>query len=66
MDDIEFSIFTGDIVNHGNDNQLSEDYVKFEEESVFNAFKAEMTNKKGDIVSFPSLLAFYGPSTLRS
>ena len=56
MDKIGFSIFTGDIVNHASDNALSEEYVKFEEQNVFNAFNAEMKNKKGGIVSFLSLL----------
>ena len=51
MDDVSFALFTGDIVDHVNDVQTSIDYVKFEEEKVFDAFKAEMTNGKGNIVS---------------
>ena len=50
MDDITFTIFTGDIVAHDAGSHISEEYVEFEEKEVFEAFKAEMTNSKGGIV----------------
>lgn len=58
MDEVVFSIATGDIVNHDGDTAQSEEFVKVEEENVFNAFKAEMVNKHGDIVRSFSLLNF--------
>ena len=50
MDDVSLTLFTGDIVAHDSGSHISEEYVKFEEEEVFEAFKAEMTNSKGGIV----------------
>jgi sphingomyelin phosphodiesterase len=40
--DISFTIFTGDIVSHDNDDQLSRAYVEYEEEVTYQVFKAEM------------------------
>lgn len=37
---ITFSIFTGDIVSHDNDDQLSRAYVEYEEEVTYETFKA--------------------------
>ena len=47
MSSIGFSIFTGDIVSHGPDDQQSQDYVSYEEETSYNTFKVQL----GDIVS---------------
>jgi sphingomyelin phosphodiesterase len=49
VSDITFTIFTGDIVTHDNDDQLSQAYVEFEEEICYNTFKAHL----GTIVSPP-------------
>lgn len=39
MDDLAFSIFTGDIVSHDPEDFLSRDYVAYEEEITFQIFK---------------------------
>ncbi|EXJ64067.1 hypothetical protein A1O7_00403 [Cladophialophora yegresii CBS 114405] len=39
MDDLAFSIFTGDIVSHDPEDILSQDYVSYEEEVTFKVFK---------------------------
>jgi sphingomyelin phosphodiesterase len=49
MTDISFSIFTGDIVSHDNDDQLSRAYVELEEELTYQTFKAWL----GNIVNSP-------------
>ena len=50
MSSITFSIFTGDIVSHDNDDQLSQAYVEYSEEITYQTFKANL----GTIVFFPS------------
>ena len=40
--DISFTIFTGDIVSHDNDDQLSKAYIEYEEQVTYEVFKAEM------------------------
>jgi hypothetical protein len=47
LNDISFSIFTGDIVSHDHDDQLSRAYVQYEEEVTYKTFKAHL----GTIVS---------------
>jgi len=47
MSDISFSIFTGDIVSHDLVNQLSREYVEYEEEVTYQTFQAWL----GDIVN---------------
>lgn len=42
--DVAFTIFTGDIVSHDNDDQLSRAYVEYEESVTYAVFKAEMGN----------------------
>lgn len=37
---VSFSIFTGDIVSHDDDDQLSQAYVAYEEEVTYQTFKA--------------------------
>jgi sphingomyelin phosphodiesterase len=44
MTDISFSIFTGDIVSHDNDDQLSLSYVEYEEFVTYQTFKAWLGN----------------------
>ena len=44
MSDITFSIFTGDIVSHDNDDQLSQAYVEYSEQITFQTFKAHLGN----------------------
>lgn len=41
---INFTIFTGDIVSHDNDDQLSRAYVEYEEMVTYQTFKAQMGN----------------------
>ncbi|KUJ19694.1 uncharacterized protein LY89DRAFT_580202 [Mollisia scopiformis] len=41
---INFTIFTGDIVSHDNDDQLSRAYVEYEETVTYQTFKAQMGN----------------------
>ena len=41
---IKFTIFTGDIVGHDNDDQLSRAYVEYEETVTYQTFKAQMGN----------------------
>lgn len=35
-----FTIFTGDLTSHDNDNQLSREYVEYVESAVYGLFKA--------------------------
>ena len=35
-----FTIFTGDLTSHDNDNQLSRSYVEYVESAVYSIFKA--------------------------
>ena len=35
-----FTIFTGDLTSHDNDNQLSRGYVEYVESAIFSLFKA--------------------------
>lgn len=44
MENIGFAIFTGDIVSHDNDDQLSRAYIEYEETVTYEVFKAEMGN----------------------
>lgn len=39
---VSFAIFTGDIVSHDNDDQLSRAYVEYEEQVTYETFKAAM------------------------
>ena len=41
---VSFAIFTGDIVSHDNDDQLSRAYIEYEETVTYQTFKAEMNN----------------------
>ena len=49
--DVAFTIFTGDIVSHDNDDQLSRAYVEYEETITYQVFKAQM----GNGVIYPTL-----------
>ncbi|MCJ1240001.1 hypothetical protein MMC14_008001 [Varicellaria rhodocarpa] len=49
--DISFAIFTGDIVSHDDDDQLSRAYIEYEETVTYQTFKAEM----GGIPIYPTL-----------
>ena len=51
LKDVSFSIFTGDIVSHDNDDQLSRAYVEYEENVTYAVFKAEM----GNVPVYPTL-----------
>ena len=42
LKNVSFSIFTGDIVSHDNDDQLSRAYVEYEERVTYETFKAAM------------------------
>ena len=42
MSSIDFSIFTGDIVSHDNDDQLSRAYIEYEETVTYQTFKAQL------------------------
>ncbi|KAG8528570.1 uncharacterized protein KY384_006257 [Bacidia gigantensis] len=48
---VSFSIFTGDIVSHDNDDQLSRAYVEYEERITYETFKAQM----GKVPVYPTL-----------
>ena len=48
---LAFTIFTGDIVSHDNDDQLSRAYVEYEEQVTYEVFKAEM----GEVPIYPTL-----------
>ncbi|MCJ1308896.1 hypothetical protein MMC25_002551 [Agyrium rufum] len=43
-DEVSFTIFTGDIVSHDNDDQLSRAYIEYEETVTYQTFKAQMKN----------------------
>ncbi|KAK4557047.1 hypothetical protein LTR86_006028 [Recurvomyces mirabilis] len=51
VDDVCFTIFSGDIVSHDNDDQLSRAYIEYEETVTYQTFKAEM----GNIPVYPTL-----------
>lgn len=40
LDDVCFTIFTGDIVSHDNDDQLSRAYIEYEETVTYEVFKS--------------------------
>jgi sphingomyelin phosphodiesterase len=42
MSNVSFAIFTGDIVSHDNDDQLSRAYIEYEETVTYQTFKAQM------------------------
>ena len=44
VSDLAFSIFTGDIVSHDNNDQLSRAYVEYEEAITYNTFKQQLGN----------------------
>lgn len=44
LSNVEFTIFTGGIVSHNNDDQLSRAYVEYEETVRYQTFKAELGN----------------------
>jgi sphingomyelin phosphodiesterase len=41
---VSFAIFTGDIVSHDRDDQLSRAYIEYEEKVTYQTFKAQMKN----------------------
>lgn len=43
-DNVSFALFTGDIVSHDRDDQLSQAYVEYEEIVTYQTFKAHMNN----------------------
>ncbi|KIX93449.1 uncharacterized protein Z520_10868 [Fonsecaea multimorphosa CBS 102226] len=45
MDELAFSIFTGDIVSHDPEDMLSQAYVSYEEEVTFKVFKRFLGDK---------------------
>ena len=51
MSNVSFAIFTGDIVSHDNDDQLSRAYIEYEETVTYQTFKAQMK----DIPVYPTL-----------
>lgn len=51
MSNLTSSIFTGDIVSHDNDDQLSQAYVSYEEEVTYNTFKGAL----GSVPMYPTL-----------
>ena len=48
---VAFAIFTGDLVSHDNDDQLSRAYLEYEETVTYQVFKAQM----GNGVIYPTL-----------
>ncbi|KAI9815936.1 MAG: hypothetical protein M1827_001928 [Pycnora praestabilis] len=69
MSDITFSIFTGDIVSHDNDDMLSRAYIEYEETVTYQTFKAELGNTPlyptlGNHDSLPE--AYNTPNSLRN
>ena len=65
---VAFTIFTGDIVSHDNDDQLSRAYIEYEEKVTYEVFKAEMGNTPiyatlGNHDSVPE--AFNTPNSIR-
>ena len=44
MSNISFAIFTGDIVSHDNDDQLSRAYIEYEEQVTYTTFKKMLNN----------------------
>lgn len=51
LSSISFAIFTGDIVSHDDDDQLSRAYIEYEETITYQTFKAQM----GNIPVYPTL-----------
>jgi sphingomyelin phosphodiesterase len=44
MSELAFTIFTGDIVSHDNDDQLSQAYIEYSEMITYQTFKANLGN----------------------
>ncbi|KZT61483.1 putative sphingomyelin phosphodiesterase [Calocera cornea HHB12733] len=66
--EFDFAIFTGDLVSHDNDNQLSHAYVEYEEISVFSMLKSALGGSQlfaalGNHDSWPQ--AYNSPVTLQ-
>ncbi|PQE22173.1 Ser Thr phosphatase family protein [Rutstroemia sp. NJR-2017a WRK4] len=66
---ISFTIFTGDIVSHDNDDQISRAYVEYEEMVTYQTFKAQMKNSPiyatlGNHDSLPE--AFNSPNSINN
>lgn len=40
---IAFTIFTGDIVSHDNDDQISKAYVEYNEKQMYQTFAAQLS-----------------------
>ncbi|KAI9834412.1 MAG: hypothetical protein M1819_003023 [Sarea resinae] len=51
LSDVTFALFTGDIVSHDNDDQISRAYVEYEERVTYATFKNEL----GNIPIYPTL-----------
>ena len=49
--ELAFSIFTGDIISHDNDDLLSRAYIEYEEQVTYETFKAHM----GNVPIYPTL-----------
>ncbi|KAK5099176.1 hypothetical protein LTS08_005755 [Lithohypha guttulata] len=61
ISNISFSIYTGDIVSHDKDDQLSQAYIEYEETIAYDTFKAALDNAPiyatlGNHDSFPQAL----------
>jgi sphingomyelin phosphodiesterase len=44
MSNVSFTIFTGDILSHDNDDQISREYAEYEETVTYQTFKAQLGN----------------------
>ena len=65
------SSYTGDLVSHESDEQLSEDYVRYTEAAVFSAMKTYFSGQNGSAPIYATLgnhdtypTAFNAPSGL--
>ncbi|KAH0836040.1 sphingomyelin phosphodiesterase [Fonsecaea pedrosoi] len=44
LSSVSFTIFTGDILSHDNDDQISREYAEYEETVTYQTFKAQLGN----------------------
>ncbi|OAP62323.1 sphingomyelin phosphodiesterase [Fonsecaea erecta] len=51
LSNVSFAIFTGDILSHDNDDQISREYAEYEETITYQTFKAQL----GDIPVYATL-----------
>lgn len=53
--DLAYTIYTGDLVSHESDEQLSEDYIRYTEAAIFSLFKTYLGGQNGSAPIYATL-----------